>query len=468
MKLKVENKGSTILPLLPVGLGIDIPTGVYIEGAKGEYILNGGIAGVTGVTGRGNMFKSTFTNRLMLKTTNDYRSCGFDAPMNTYDSEDNMLYNYDRINKLADGLDYIPNNPLYIPEIWTVEAKADTKSEEFIQSIHQYSKDKIKDVKKITQEGFTNYITNKPLTILPLNSVFLDSISMLESSTGMDTIGEGNLENSNTLYLKENMIKTKFMKDLPWISIKSNMRFYMTAHVGKEINIASGPFAPQPTKSLQHIKAGQKIKGVPDNIYYLSTHLFGIVHVGLLMNSGTKMPEYPLKGVTDNSTDLNYMNISMLRSKTGPSGHVFVVIVSQSDGVKESLTDFHNIKKAKFGLEGNDRKYNLILYPDVSMSRTTVRSLLDNDIKLQRAARITYEILQMKSFMKQYSHLYDEMSVIYKNMIERGYDWNYILEATTGVVTPKLYSGKKKYLSTLDILLLAKGEKDFKWLKNKK
>jgi len=52
--------------LINIGSLMDIPTGSYVTGAKGESILNGGLGMITGVIGAGNNFKSTIMHYMML------------------------------------------------------------------------------------------------------------------------------------------------------------------------------------------------------------------------------------------------------------------------------------------------------------------------------------------------------------------------------------------------------------------
>ena len=52
--------------ILNIGCLLDIPTGHYVKGKNGESIMIGGLAPLTGVGARGNMFKSTILHYQML------------------------------------------------------------------------------------------------------------------------------------------------------------------------------------------------------------------------------------------------------------------------------------------------------------------------------------------------------------------------------------------------------------------
>lgn len=94
--------------------------------------------------------------------------------------------------------------------------------------------------------------------------------------------------------------------------------------------------------------------------------------------------------------DLFEIQLKCLRNKHGPSEFLMTVILSQSLGVQRELSEFHFIKERRFGLEGNLQNYNIVLLPEVKLSRTTVRRKLDDNYKLRRAVNILAEILQFE------------------------------------------------------------------------
>jgi hypothetical protein len=55
--------------MINIGALFDISTGTYLEGRNGEYILNGGLAALTGIVGIGNNFKSTLEHFMTLTAT---------------------------------------------------------------------------------------------------------------------------------------------------------------------------------------------------------------------------------------------------------------------------------------------------------------------------------------------------------------------------------------------------------------
>lgn len=455
-------------PLINIGMLSDIPTGSFITGPKGESILNGGLSGVTGMVGTGNRFKSTLVNYMMLSASDRMCSSGITAPMHTYDTEDNMSLNVDRINSLAERFVNIPDDPLYDQDVWSYISKSSMTAEEWLKLLYEAISKKMGDKKLlVTYDSFYDRVIKAKTKLIKPSFVAIDSLTELESSTTANVVVDGNIESSNTVFMQQGLFKTKLLKDMPRMSNKANIYFFLTAHVGKEIDMASGPYAPKPTRSLQFIKQGDKIKGVSDKLYFLTSHLWQSTASKPLINPSTREPEYPLNE-KDNNTDLNIVSLVMLRSKSGPSGISIDVIVSQREGLLPALSEFHYIKTMKYGLEGNLRSYALELYPECKLSRTTVRKKIDADAKLRRALNITAELLQMTVYMKQYSKYFCTPKELYEGLKSKGYDWDDILEHTRGWWTIKNYDTESKFLSTLDLLKMnADGYKPF-WLKDKK
>jgi uncharacterized protein YtpQ (UPF0354 family) len=64
--------------------------------------------------------------------------------------------------------------------------------------------------------------------------------------------------------------------------------------MGKDLNIATGPIPQAPVKKLQHLKNGDKIKGVTDQFFFLMSNCWHAYNASPLLNQSTKGPEYPL------------------------------------------------------------------------------------------------------------------------------------------------------------------------------
>jgi hypothetical protein len=159
-----------------------------------------------------------------------------------------------------------------------------------------------------------------------------------------------------------------------------------------------------------------------------------------------------------------------LRSKGGQSGLTWELICSQTDGVLPELTAFHFLRERKlWGFEGSDRNYNLALYPEVTLTRPTVRAKLNEDAKLRRAMHITMEMKQMEELW----HHLDGTGILctpkelYDDLVAKGYDWNILLNTRTWWTI-----GSDKhllpFLSTMDLLRMRVGKYHPYWLEDDK
>jgi len=447
-----------IRPMINVGALLDIPTGAIITGAKGESIINGGLSNIEGFAGLGNTFKSTLMHHMMY-TAADRLACSYNdmIMMETYDTEDNMLLNVDRYNNLVNKhTQCLDRNPIETGQ-WSIVQKSQKTADKWLEEDlyplveeKQNSKDLV-----VEFEAFKDKDTGKPLKALIPTFIEIDSLTEFESETTIDMLKELSEDKTNTLFMKQGLYKTKVMKDLPGLSNRANIYFLLTTHLGKKIDMSGNPFA-KPTKDLQFMKQDEKIKGATDKVMFLTTHYWKTYSPSVLINQSTKQPEYPIYD-SDVETDLNLINLQQVRSKSGPSGFVLPIVVSQTEGVLPDLTEFHYIKTNKFGLDGSVRSYWLELYPDVKLSRTTVRKKLQEDYKLRRAVNITAELLQLHTFRPHMTDLLCSPKELREDLEKMGYNWDILLN-TRGWWTIKQYNPRiKPFLSTVDLLKMRKG-----------
>lgn len=442
-----------------IGALLDVPTSSVITGRKGETIFNGGLGQVTGVVGAGNNFKSTITHYMMLSAA-DKIAASTPTAMTTYDTEVNV--SLERLNNLASKFKHLPPDITTSDGTWSVTDKASIPANKWVLEMNKYIEEKAKDKDaKVKLEAFTDPYTKKELDIQIPTFVEIDSLTEFEPESTVDMLtNDLDSSDTNTFAMKQGLFKTKFVSTLPRLTNMSNTYFLVTAHIGEKLNLATGPAAyQQPTKKLQFLKQGDNIKGVSSKFFFLLNNAWFASTASLLINQGTKLPEYP-KGVADDQkTDLNTVKLTQLRGKNGGSGYTLELVVSQVDGVLPSLTEFHHIKEnGRFGLEGSVQNYHLDLLPSVNLSRTTVRSKLDNDPKLRRAVNITSELLQCKVFMPHLSveGLICTPKELYEDIKKLGYDWDILLN-TRGYWTIDQYTNKVPFLSTIDLLRMRKG-----------
>jgi hypothetical protein len=433
-----------------IGGLMDIPTGSFVTGAHGESILNGGLGPITGVVGIGNNFKSTFLHFMMLSVMAKFKR----STASTYDTEINMLPS--RLTQLALAIKEFNGENIIDNGRWQITDKTMYFANEWYEIWKQFIKDKIANSSKITFD--TPFLDRDGKTFIKM---MIPTFSEIDSFSEFETQDVANMQadnelgdsGANTMYMRQGLSKIRFLSDVPKLIASGNNPMLLTAHIGKDIPMDA---RAAPVKKLQFLKNGDKLKGVTDKFSFLTTNCWQCQNTVPLMNDTTKAPEYPrdsddaMKG----DTDLNLMTVVNLRNKTGPSGLVMQLIVSQQEGVLPSLSEFHYIKTVeRFGLGGNMQNYYLELLPEVKLSRTAVRGKIDRDSKLRRALNVTAEMCQMTmlwhdmqpGIMCTPKELYDDLKA-------QGYSWDTLLATRGYWCSPDSELAKIPFLSTLDLL----------------
>ena len=453
------SKTQPVKPSINIGACLDIPTGAAHEGMYGETIINGGLAAVTGVVGTGNKFKSTFEHymnltaldRILYATTSSYGL--YDTEMNV--NEQGLRRLYQRYMRL--------NNPDIIDNgIWEITDKVQYYANEWFEIYKTFLNNKRKAGDKLRLD--TPFLDRDGKTLMKFIIVTLqaiDSFSEFETADVAKILDDNELGESggNTVHMRQGLAKTRFLMELPTLAMGAAGYTTLTAHVGKEIVMASGPMTPQPTKKLQHQKAGDKIKGVTDRFFFLMLNCWDNQAAKPLINQGTKGAEYPRMGedTIELDPDLNIVSTKQLRGKNGLTGYTIDLLVSQSEGILPELTEFHYCKtNDRWGLNGSDRNYSLALKPDVSLQRTTVRTKLQTDPALARAMNIQSEMLQIKQFWPGFDkELMCTPQQLFDDLKSQGYDWDQLL-ATRGWWTYNNDKHPIPFLSTIDLLRMRK------------
>lgn len=447
-----------IRPMLNIGALLDIPTGEYVKGHKGQWVLNGGLGLFTGVVGIGNNYKSTLMNYMMLSAA-DRVTTVLDTQLTTYDTEVNIQK--PTLARHASKFDSFKDRDIIADGTWVITDKGEVEGNVFYENLKEELKEKEKQLSKLRVPIPFVDRSGKPMEAPVPTFGGIDSMTHFSIEAAQKMMDENELGDAgaNTLFMKEGLAKVRLLSEMPAFAGKLNFNMFFTAHVGKENAISSGPVHAPPPKKLQHLKFGDKIKGVTDKFTFLMSNLWHAYNAAPFDNQATKSPEYPrdTDENTSKSGDLYKVTLTCLRSKSGPSGYNLEIFISQRDGILPSLTEFHFIKTEKFGLEGNDRNYALELYPDVKLSRTTVRGKLDENPKLRRAVNITSELKQLINFRKLNDpSLYCTPKELREDLIKLGYNWDQLLE-TRGWWTYDDDSHPVPFLSTLDLLFMRKG-----------
>lgn len=448
-----------------IGACLDIPASSLVLGAKGETITNGGLGIVTGVVGAGNNFKSTLLLYVLMSSLAKVLESKIHTQLMIYDTEVNT--SIDRIEKLASMFPSIGLNAVLRDDaVIVIVDKTSISGNEWGEKLFEYMEEKTKDKKiQVEFQCFLDPYTKKPRVEPIPTFICIDSYTGLETAAVTEMLsGDLDSKDTNTYAMKQGQFKTKFLSQLPARGTKSCSYTGMTAHVGGKVDMAAKPWEVS-SKPLQHLSGGDSLKGVGSNFTFYTNTAYQAKDASVFYNQGTKAPEYPRDPNDIVKSDLNKVQLNVLRNKNGLSGIAIEVLISQDQGVLPTLTEFHNIKTYKvnnqvaYGISGNDRSYSLDLYPEVSLSRTTVRSKIDSDPLLRRAINITSEMLQLSIF---YSHIVNSdiwctPAELYNDIKKLGYDWNILLNTRGYWLINQYDKDTIPYLHTVDLLKMRKG-----------
>lgn len=445
-----------IKPRQCTGALLDIPTGRYHAGKYDDHLLNASCSNFIGYGGKGNTYKTTLALSKKVRLMSRYKTGipNKDGSLVIYDCEG--TFDWSRVSDLMDAypnlnfIDMLSNKELIVTnsdkhtgnQYWEiVKARAAKRASEY---------------RRLALETpFLDFYGN-PISSIPTEHHLLDSISEFTTDL-VDGITKDDIDAEKGDALRENLIKTRLIRQLGNVTSEGGMSMAITAHIGKEHKLDR--YSPG-TEQLSTLPKDLKFKNTPEKFTFLSTHTWFIRKATALTNDTTKAAEYPMDGRNTQMGDVDLQEAILwnIRSKTGATGHIIPLIISQDYGLLPSLSEYHYLKKRKdaFGLtapEGQLKARRLELYPDVAMSRTKVRGQTDSDPRLCRALEITSELAQMYTFwMDLSSEYFISPEEIRAKLIEKKYNMDLLLD-TRGYWKYDHYNKNHiPPLSTMDIL----------------
>lgn len=452
-----------VRPFLNVGCLLDVPTGVYYRGKKGNSLLNGGLLKINGIGGRGNMYKSTISHHYGLSALAHYIRSILIAH-DTEGSGSPMRY-----CTLAQGLPEIAGLDLAAEGRLSFSDLTVMFGSKWFEQVRALVQMKIKDPKTYMRTlpflGSDGKNIKAPLpTIGELDGISQMTIAEVSKLYDKAEVGESDL---NAEAMRSSMAKNQMLLQLPYLTGSGGLYMLITAHVGDEI--VMDKYAGD-KKKLSFLKGNIKFKATPEKFTFLTDVLLLCRSMEVLINQTTKAPEYP-RDSNDNikgDTDLQAITVQFLRNKQGKTGGTFDIVVSQSEGVKVALTEMRYLRQHKsgsevgYGIGGHDKSYYMELAPEFKMQRTTVRSITDNTPQVQRALEITSEMHQIlhNSHHRLEQKYYITPAELYEKLKAKGYDWEVLLNTRKYWVYEEDAAEALPELSTLDLLRMALDEND--------
>lgn len=475
-------------PLLNIGEPFDLLTGNFIEGENGMHYISGGLNHVTGYGGRGNAGKSAIENFCALSVLGNYP---FDSAALFADQEppalshDRLVSVSKRINGItredfleradADGNPSMPRIARTDSTIYPGEKLLKLLEDQ----LHLRETDKSIIKKQTRLTPFLNHDSSNIGILAPFLPI-IDSLSAMpfthiENLANDKEIGD---KSNNTLEMRASKAKSDLINKFARMPAATGSYWMTTAHMGDKIEM--DPHAP-PQRKLAFMN-NLSFKRVPENYTILLNNLY-IVALPTPLIDKDKRPLYPFpKALANEDKDLVLSNVMAVRNKTGPSGYVLPLVVSQSQGVLIAPSYFHMCRTTggDFGLDVSPNKQDFFwhLKPEVVFTRKNLVELHDNDYSLLRAGQITLQLLQMKIYPHLQSTCAEYMRTpakLYKAIKDLGYDWDVLLGHTTSrwafkrmdkkgkkplneLEAYKEYGEGKMPLTALDLLKMATGD----------
>lgn len=447
---------SRFRPAINLGALLDIPTGHYVKGVRGESILNAGLSPLTGIGARPNNFKSALAILMLLAVR---RAFHYSENM-TFDTEGTLpaerFNNQARFDEYLSAIDFKEDPQSIITDVSAYtgdEFWKEMRSKVAVKSDPKTAKD------FIFKTPFADDRTGEHLDAVYPSSAMIDSFTKLQTS-GLEAMYDKNMigaSGNNTDAMSQGKAKAQLLNQVPQMVAKNGLYMILTALMGDVIEMDM--YAPD-KRNLALMPKNTNFRGVSPQFYSAPNNLWCISSNRRLLTD--KMPEYPFdnKNAMKGDTDLCELGLVNLRAKNGISGIQVNLVVSQSEGVKVALSQFHYCKtNERFGLGGNVQNYFFELCPDVSLSRTKVRGKLENEPRAARAAEFTADLLQMIHFHRNMDQsLMCEPKELYEDLKAMGYDWE-VLYNTRSYWTFMDEEDEHKFpfLSTMDLLNMRKG-----------
>lgn len=437
----------------------DMLNGQFVEGARGEMILNGGSSKITGTVGFTNTYKSSVDNFFVL---NDYLR--YQAYVIKYCSEGTS--NHQRINKNVSFMTHGKINDISLDPRFKLSSIEEYKGAEFFTMAKDLLQKSIA-AKKFVTTPFLDSNGNKIKVRYPV-SVSIDSLTQF-SSGQQEKKEKTDIGSSdrNAINLTGGLHKDQMINELPHLLGVAGAKFYMTAHIGDEFSMGEAP-GTYKEKKMSYLKEGYKIKGCPDSFLRLTNDTHCLLRVSPHRNQLTKEPEYPSSEFNYNERDceLSKMMIIPLRGKNGPSGDPHTIMLSQYQSVLPDLTNIYMLRETYkyWGLNQSGNFFSTYFLPDIKMSRTKVRDQLQENPLLARAVEITADLKLAEYNASIPKRLLCTAEELYESLKDK-YDWNELLNTRRYWLYEHLEADALPFLSIYDLLRMREGTYTPYWKK---
>lgn len=374
--------------MVNTGTLFDLATGSFVPGADGRWILDGGLSQTVGIMGRGQTYKTNIAGSLVARAL----AINPDAEAYVYDSESFSTKGKSRYTQFLGGEDIDVSDRITYTTVENDDLTSFTnKFKQIIKAREAQRKD------QMVESPFLDPDTGKRAKIWKPLFIIVDSYSAATCSKADNVIAENDIDSSamNTLAMTNGRVKTDFFASFLKNATSYGIYGIFTAHVGDKIDMNS--YMPTP-KQMQMMKQNDKLKNVGSNFTFLTSCLMQTTKAAIRQNSA-KACEYPQAGGSSDK-EVNEISTMIVRNKNNASGLDFSYLVSQSQGILDSVTNFEFVRNYKnFGLnvKGNNTSFSTILDPGCSFTKTTLRKDSHDKYELKRGLEIIAQLCFIKN-----------------------------------------------------------------------
>lgn len=446
------------MPMPNTGTILDISAGSWVEGDRGQTILNGGVAHFAGIAALPNMFKTTVAAGMAGAVLRAFPR----GIVHAHDTETTMQHR--RIEDLIRKSMRIGVGEYQVPEDLEAEGRlfftssVDHDGTEIFDLLRKFCKNRRENEKKIELE-IINPRTKKPYLYYNPVIEFWDSFSGLKTKDATTKQAESDVgtKDTNMLAMNFNKGKSDIVEQAPDLTAKHGIYLCFTAHVGQKYQLDA--YKPE-VKPLRWLKGDVKLKRIPENTSFNTGNFYVIGSMNAMTEKGKDMWPRTANEKDDTSPDLIDLSIINQRGKYGFSNNPLPLVVSQREGLLHAESNFLFIRQEeRYGIVGSLQNYALALTPKIRMQRTTIRTIFREQPTTVTAVRVLMEMCYMFKYdANRYTEYECTPDELYQSLVDLGYDWDLLLNSRfwfTPIDSPEY---KIPYLSTMDLLKMRKGE----------
>lgn len=477
MALRPQNKRIIgIKPRINVGGKLDHYNGSWYIGKYGESILNGGLSLFTAVAGRQNLGKTSLMRgmgAIAFSRTVWLNDLLPETTLVNYDAMDTEVQQEERRWNTLFSLPWYNFTKDHINDtgLWRLTDVQVGTFNEWMDNYIETARNKRMHSKKISVDYPYLDHSGKCISLPWPSFVDLDTLTQARTDSQLTIQKEKEISGGgrNMMGMTGGKEKSYVIDEIPAAAVSSMSYFLCTVQTRERISMDGKPLE----KIFQDLSQNIKFAGVPQNFLYLTLDFYHIAKTNRHMHSDpNKGPRWPRKNdLRDRSNpDLNQITAFNLRGKAGLSGLPIKLLMSQSQGYLPHLTMFDDLYENDYGILGGRDNFQLAFLPELNLTRTTVRTLIEENADLRTAIELQSS-LYYESVVDSITHHLNELlprspQELYA-AISKDYDWNNVILKTRSWYTPMNDKYPVPYLSIMDLIRMMAGFYKPYWLKKK-